>query len=68
MDGANGDTISIEADPGEEFLQNVTFFGYGQGAQWINGFLVPIPEPSTITLMLGGAAFALFFGCRRKRS
>jgi hypothetical protein len=68
MDGPNGDTISFDTDPGDEFLQNVTFDGFGQGALWIDGFLVPIPEPSTITLILGGAVFAVFVGCRRKRS
>ena len=68
MDGAGSDTISFDTDPGAEFLQNVNFDGYGLGAQWINGFLVPIPEPSTVTLMIGGLMMVLVVGYRRKRS
>ena len=56
-DSGTRDTFSVNSPPTAEFLQNVSFAGFGTGAQFLNGTLVPVPEPTTIALLAGGIAF-----------
>lgn len=59
------DNIYITSQPDQDFLDSVTFDGFGPGAQWVNGIIVPIPEPASIALAVVGGVM-LFFRCRRR--
>lgn len=61
----SSDGIYFTTRPDQEFLDNVEFQGYGPGALWVDGVLVPIPEPAPIALLLAGGVFFYLWGRRR---
>lgn len=63
--GGGGNThLAFTSSPGVNFLNNVKFDGFSQGAVFVNGYeLAPIPEPATII----GALALVGLLCLRER-
>jgi len=61
---STGDQIAAGARPSQEFLNHLTFDGYQPGAEWLNGVITPIPEPSPIALTIAGGLVLII--CTRR--
>lgn len=65
--GASSDQLFLVNEPSALFLSQVQFTGYGPGAVWIGGPVVPVPEPSTIAVIATGLLLLVVVSHSRKR-